>query len=216
MSGEPIKGPTRPKSGRRGSKKRRIPARTDMTAMVDIVMLLLIFYMVTTVFMMPQAMEINMPENTRERIPVKWSKVLTFRIDGNNHFMWNVGDPAEKLPQMIPSIPDKNQSDKFLVDSDSLRAILWNLNHQIDSLNTVIKISPDARYTAMVDLLDEIDYLEWRWNMQAAVMLGKAPEELTRDERFSYRYAIDVWEDTDDRIADAVLSAAGEGGEYRD
>lgn len=216
MSGEPIKRKIRPKSGRRGRRKRRIPARSDMTAMVDIVMLLLIFYMVTTVFMMPQAMEMNMPEIPEDPRPVKWSKVLTFRIDGNNHFLWNVGDPAEKLPQMIPSVPDDKPGDKYLVDSDSLRTILWNLNHQIDSLNTIIKISPGARYTAMVDLLDEIDYLERRWNLQTAAELGTAPDGLTREERFSYRYFIDVWEDSDERIAEAVLLAAGEGGEQND
>ena len=33
-----------------------------MTPMVDIAFLLLIFYMVTTVFAMPQAMEINLPK----------------------------------------------------------------------------------------------------------------------------------------------------------
>ena len=216
MSGEPVKRQMRPKSGRRGRKKRRIPARSDMTAMVDIVMLLLIFYMVTTVFMMPQAMEMNMPEIPKDPRPIKWSKVLTFRIDGDNHFIWNVGDPSEKLPQMIPSAPENKGDDKYLVDSDSLRTILWNLNHQIDSLSTIIKISPGARYNAMIDLLDEIDYLERRWNIRNAVDLCKLPEDLTPDERFSYRYFIDVWEDSDERIAEAVLSAAGEGGEQND
>ncbi len=42
--------------------KRRLGIRIDMTPMVDIVFLLLIFYMVTTVFAMPQAMEVNLPD----------------------------------------------------------------------------------------------------------------------------------------------------------
>ena len=42
-------------------KKRRVAIRIDMTPMVDIAFLLLIFYMVSTVFSMPQAMEINLP-----------------------------------------------------------------------------------------------------------------------------------------------------------
>jgi biopolymer transport protein ExbD len=44
--------------------KRRISVRIDMTPMVDIAFLLLIFYMVTTVFAMPQAMEINCRRRT--------------------------------------------------------------------------------------------------------------------------------------------------------
>ena len=50
-----VKGP-----GKR-PKKTRIPIRIDMTPMVDIAFLLLIFFMVTTVFRTPQAMEINLP-----------------------------------------------------------------------------------------------------------------------------------------------------------
>ena len=51
-------------------KKRRVAIRIDMTPMVDIAFLLLIFYMVTTVFSMPQAMEINLPPESKEILPV--------------------------------------------------------------------------------------------------------------------------------------------------
>jgi biopolymer transport protein ExbD len=212
MSGEPIKRQARPKSGRRSRKKRRIPARTDMTAMVDIVMLLLIFYMVTTVFMMPQAMEINVPEVSPDPPIVRWSRLLTLRIDADNRFFWNVGDPAENLPKLIPSVPGKDGPGQYKVDSDALRWVLRDVNRRIDNLNTLIKIHPAARYNAMVDVLDEIDYMERDWNMQTAAELGKAPEDLTEDEHFSYRYAIDDWVGTDDRIAAEAL-AAGKGGE---
>ena len=47
--------------------KRRISIRIDMTPMVDIAFLLLIFYMVSTVFAMPQAMEINLPPADQEQ-----------------------------------------------------------------------------------------------------------------------------------------------------
>ena len=39
--------------------KRRVGVRIDMTPMVDVAFLLLIFFMVTTVFRTPQALEIN-------------------------------------------------------------------------------------------------------------------------------------------------------------
>jgi biopolymer transport protein ExbD len=56
-----------PKGGKKGLRrpKRRISIRIDMTPMVDIAFLLLIFYMVSTVFSMPQAMEINLPPKDR-------------------------------------------------------------------------------------------------------------------------------------------------------
>jgi biopolymer transport protein ExbD len=45
----------------RRRKKRRVGIRIDMTPMVDVAFLLLIFFMVTTVFRTPKALEINLP-----------------------------------------------------------------------------------------------------------------------------------------------------------
>jgi biopolymer transport protein ExbD len=199
------------KGGRR--QKRRIHIRIDMTPMVDIVMLLLIFYMVTTVFSMPQAMEINLPkENETEEIEVAESKLLTIRIDGENRFFWNIGDPAKSLPQLIPSITPPGDTTGYKVDSDSLRMLLKNLNYDIPKLNTLILIRKDAKYHAMVDILDEIDLLERSWNAATAKKLGKKVDELTKDEKFSYRYAMGEWEDRDDRIIDAALATTQTGG----
>ena len=55
-TGQPGQGPL----GR--AKKKRVGVRIDMTPMVDVAFLLLIFFMVTTVFRRPLAMEVNMPE----------------------------------------------------------------------------------------------------------------------------------------------------------
>ncbi len=214
MSGGEVAERSKPGKGKGGRRqKRRLHVRIDMTPMVDIVMLLLIFYMVTTVFSMPQAMEINLPkkEETKE-IEVAESKLLTIRIDGEDRFFWNVGDPAKSLPQLIPSITPPGDTTGYQVNSDSLRMLLKNLNYDIPKLNTLILIRKDARYKAMVDILDEIDLLERSWNAATAEKLGKKVEDLTTDEKFSYRYAMGQWEDRDDRIIDAALAAAQTGG----
>jgi biopolymer transport protein ExbD len=209
----PSEKPTKGKGGRR--KKRRIHIRIDMTPMVDIVMLLLIFYMVTTVFSMPQAMEINLPpEDEKEDVEVKESNLLTIRIDAEDRFFWNIGNPAENLPQMIPSLnPEADTT--FKVDSDSLRMVLKNLNFDNPRLNTLILINRDATYEAMVDILDEIDVLERSWNAAKAEQLGIKVEDLDlpehKKEKFSYRYAMGDWEDKDDRIVSAALDAASGG-----
>jgi biopolymer transport protein ExbD len=188
--------------------------RIDMTPMVDIVMLLLIFYMVTTVFSMPQAMEINLPPSEEtETVPVKESRLLTIRIDGDDRFFWNIGDPAKNLPQLLPSLRPAADTGGYAVDSDSLRMLLKNLNYDIPKLNTLILIREDARYSAMVDILDEIDLLERSWNAEKANQLDKKVDELTKDEKFSYRYAMGEWEDRDDRIVAAALGATVGGGE---
>jgi biopolymer transport protein ExbD len=200
------------KAGRR--PKRRISIRIDMTPMVDIVMLLLIFYMVTTVFSMPQAMEINLPpEEQTQEVEVAESKLLTIRIDGEDRFFWNVGNPAKNLPQLFPSVRPAADTGGYEVDTDSLRMLLRNLNYDIPKLSTLILIREDARYSSMVDILDEIDLLERSWNAEKAKQLGKKSDELTKDERFSYRYAMGEWEDRDDRIVAAALAAVTGGGE---
>jgi len=197
------------KGGRR--KKRRIHIRIDMTPMVDIVMLLLIFYMVTTVFSMPQAMEINLPpEEETEEVAVKESRLLTIRIDGENRFFWNIGDPAKNIPQLLPSSRLPGDTLGYKVDTDSLRSLLRTLNYDIPKLNTLIMIREDAKYEAWVDILDEIDLLERSWNAAKAKELEIKVEDLDKPEykenKFSYRYAMGEWEDRDDRIV-ALISA---------
>ena len=90
------------KGGRR--PKRRVSIKLDMTPMVDIAFLLLIFYMVSTVFAMPQAMEINLPpaEEQDEEIEVKESNLLTIRVDEESRYWWNIKRTSpENLPQLI-------------------------------------------------------------------------------------------------------------------
>ncbi|UCD17213.1 MAG: biopolymer transporter ExbD [Candidatus Zixiibacteriota bacterium] len=214
MAGAAVSQPERGDKGKGGRRpKRRISIRIDMTPMVDIVMLLLIFYMVTTVFSMPQAMEINLPpvEDT-EQVEVKESNLLTVRIDDENRFFWNIGNPATNLPQLLPSMKSYADTGAYRVQSDTLRTVLKNLNFENPKLNTLILVHSDARYSAMVDILDEIDLLERSWNAATAERLGVEVDDLNKpeykSEKFSYRYAMGEWEDKDDRIVAAALQAA--------
>ncbi len=220
MSGGAVAQSTKAEKGKGGRrKKRRISILIDMTPMVDIVMLLLIFYMVTTVFSMPQAMEINLPpeEVTDTKLIVKESKLLQIRVDAENRFFWNTHNPADSLPHLVPSINAADDTTGYMVDSDSLRMLLVNMNRNIDKLNTLVLIHRNARYNAMVDVLDEIDLLERSWNADTAKRLGIDLDELQKpeykDEKFSYRYAMGDWEDRDDKIVEAALAASGLGGE---
>jgi biopolymer transport protein ExbD len=215
MAGADVSQPQKQGKGKGGRRpKRRMDIRIDMTPMVDIVMLLLIFYMVTTVFSMPQAMEINLPPSEEtETVPVKESRLLTIRIDGDDRFFWNIGDPAKNLPQLLPSLKAAADTGGYRIDSDSLRMLLKNLNYDIPKLNTLILVRENARYNSMVDILDEIDLLERSWNAEKAKQLGKKVDELTKEEKFSYRYAMGEWEDRDDRIVAAALGVSVGGGE---
>jgi len=199
--------------------KRRLAIRIDMTPMVDIAFLLLIFYMVTTVFAMPQAMEINLPklEDIDETLEVKESNLLTLRVDSLSRYWWHIGQAKEGNPPLfLPSDLGKPDSVAYRLNSDSLRAVLFNLNQENPKLNTLILIHRGARYEDLVNILDEIDYLERGWNAGLARQLNKKVTELTEtDGKFSYRYAVGEWEDRDNRIMTFAFQAAMDNGQLQ-
>jgi biopolymer transport protein ExbD len=162
--------------------KRRLGIRIDMTPMVDIVFLLLIFYMVTTVFAMPQAMEVNLPkkEEQENQIDYKESQVLILRVDEDGKLWDNVG---RKIPDQIPF--------------DSLRPLLIRENEREAKLATIVTISPKARYHALVDILDEIDVVERQF------------KESKPD--WSYRFTMKPWDAEDDRAVEKGREHLGEG-----
>jgi biopolymer transport protein ExbD len=192
--------------------KRRISIRIDMTPMVDIAFLLLIFYMVTTVFAMPQAMEINLPpaDQMDEQVDVKESNLLTIRVDDKSRYWWHLRAASpENLPMLLPTAPDTPDTLDYQFWPDTLRNLLVAENQANNKLNTLVLIHRDADYSDMVNILDEIDLIERSWNAQIADRLDKKVSELTaEDGKFSYRYAIGKWEDRDNKILDAAIEKA--------
>ncbi len=203
MAGVDVSAPQK-QSGKKGLRrpKRRIGIRIDMTPMVDIAFLLLIFYMVTTVFSMPQAMEVNLPPASQEDLKIPEKNLLTLHVDGEGRYYWNIGT---ELP--IP------------MRADSLRTLLVDQNKANAKLNTLIIINKDAKYKAMVDILDEIDLIERSFNAATAKEMGVTLKEFNdpkndryeefQSKKFSYRYAMKPWEDRDSRMIEKVLSQNG-------
>jgi biopolymer transport protein ExbD len=201
------------KGGRR--PKRRIAIKLDMTPLVDIAFLLLIFYMVTTVFSMPQAMEINLPPADQEvEVEVKESNLLTIRVDQDGRYWWNLRTPSpENMPLVLPSAPLSSDTVVYRLDTDTLRGLLVHQNRENPRLNTLVLIHPEATYADMVDILDEIDLIERSWNAAKAAELGVKVDKLPKDDKFSYRYAIGDWESRDDKIMEFAIRGAMERGE---
>jgi len=90
------------KKGRR-RKPKRIGVKIDMTPMVDVAFLLLIFFMCTTVFRKPQALEINLPPDPNAKVEIAESNVMTLRViatDDSTHDVrafWRIAkDPFQE------------------------------------------------------------------------------------------------------------------------
>ena len=119
--------------------KRRVGVRIDMTPMVDVAFLLLIFFMVTTVFRTPQALEINLPPDENVKIEVAESKVLSVRVLPDERAYWKRGtDPWART------------------DVTSLTQVFKPFSGNKD-LVVVIKIDREAKFNNMVSIIDELD-----------------------------------------------------------
>jgi biopolymer transport protein ExbD len=122
-----------------GRPKRRVGIRIDMTPMVDVAFLLLIFFMVTTVFRTPQALEINLPPDKDVQVEIAESKVLSIRVLPDNRIYYKRGtDPWAR-------------SD-FAGLTLALKRYKGN-----KELVVVIKIDREAKFSGMVDIIDELD-----------------------------------------------------------
>jgi biopolymer transport protein ExbD len=118
--------------------KKRVGIAIDMTPMVDIAFLLLIFFMVTTVFRLPQAMELNLPPKDAE-VEVAESNVLMLYVYGDGQIVFRVGTDMPLEP----------------VQFSGLRTMIADLLKQNDKLITLVKFDPDMPYHWMVDVIDE-------------------------------------------------------------
>ena len=134
----------RPQALRAGSglvrrPKRRVGIRIDMTPMVDVAFLLLIFFMVTTVFRRPLAMEVNMPE-PGARVEVPESNVMTVFVDQDETLFWRVArqDFEPVAWEQLPSLFEESQQS----NSDVI---------------ILVKIHREARYDSMVHMMDVLD-----------------------------------------------------------
>lgn len=137
------------RGGAKAWKRPRVAIRIDMTPMVDIAFLLLVFFMVTTVFRLPQAMEINLPPETETamELEVGESRLLTLRVIETDALFYNVGND---LPQPL--------------GWDSLRPLLLARKAAVgldkegrSRLIIVARVCRVANYESMVNLIDEFN-----------------------------------------------------------
>ena len=132
----------KPKRERKGAKKakkvRRVGVRVDLTPMVDVLMLLITFFMLTTVFTTPQTMEINLPPDEKP-VEVAESSLLTLRVIQDGTIYWNMGIEP---PQAI----------EFKDLRPKLEAQLKNN----PKLVTLVKVERDGTFEMMVDVMDEL------------------------------------------------------------
>ena len=80
-------------------KLRRIGVKIDMTPMVDVAFLLLIFFMSTSQFDPPQKVPVTLPDS-HSNLKVPESDVLTISISKVNQILWQVGKNPQEFTDL--------------------------------------------------------------------------------------------------------------------
>ncbi len=155
--------------------KRRVNIRIDMTPMVDIAFLLLIFYMVTTVFARPLRMEISLPPKPEPGTPpsdvkIGASKLLIMFVDKSDSLYYQIG---ENMKQPEP------------VSFTKLGEMIETGNRTISGYTMVLKMDQASSYHMMVNIIDEIQSVERRINTDIAEAKKRDPSQKDFSIRFS-------------------------------
>lgn len=122
--GEIIEGEKHEKGAKRRPKKHS--TNIDMTPMVDLMCLLITFFMLTTAFSKPKVMEITMPEkNTdttkKEQPKISAERTINILLSGDDAIYYYIGlaDPNKPpLPQMIKTNFGPEGIRKFLLEKN--------------------------------------------------------------------------------------------------
>jgi biopolymer transport protein ExbD len=114
--------------------KSRPSTEFSAAAMSDIAFLLLIFFLVTTIFALEQGIFMVLPGQESANVKVKRKNIMTVKAHANGSI--TVDDEPTRLGQIQPIVEERLASNPKLV--------------------IVIETHPDAEYGLMVDILDEL------------------------------------------------------------
>ena len=144
-------------------KKRRIGIAIDMTPMVDVAFLLLIFFMCTTQFKPPEKDKITLPESNSEAKSPE-SDIITVAVTSPRPEYGNQSavrviyvQRGQEITRMIP--PEAVKTDMGLVLSNARAA---NPRARI-----IVKMDKDAHYGIMADMMSALQEAKApRFNVQ--------------------------------------------------
>lgn len=137
-------------------KKRRIGIAIDMTPMVDVAFLLLIFFMCTTQFKPPEKDKITLPESNSEAKSPE-SDIITIAVT--------------KIPSVRVIYRQGGNEVQREVPADAVKAdmalILSNARAANPAARVIVKMDKDAPYGVMADLMPALQSAKAsRFNVQ--------------------------------------------------
>lgn len=144
-------------SGKKKIRSRKMAPKVDLTAMVDLAFLLITFFMLTTTLNKPAAMDIAMPDKTKDDMDspvfIDENRTATL-ILGDGKFMWYHGDFKKPIAS----------SEKPADIEKTLAQVVAQLKGKISTMpNTkdmivLIKPSKEARTKDVIRTIDELKH----------------------------------------------------------
>ncbi|RPI14842.1 MAG: biopolymer transporter ExbD [Ignavibacteriae bacterium] len=133
---------------RRTSKKRwqnrkRLGFKVDMTPYVDVIMLLMTFFIMTSTLNQPQVMQINLPKDTAT-VKIPMDNVVYIRVTDNGLIGVSSGKEESEAP------PVK-------VGFNELKNYIEALGQEKNDMVMILKFDKKGKYSYMVDVIDEIN-----------------------------------------------------------
>jgi biopolymer transport protein ExbD len=158
-------------------KKRRIGVSIDMTPMVDVAFLLLIFFMCTTQFKPPEKDKITLPESNSEAKSPE-SDIITIAVTaprpeyGNDSGVRVIYmQHGQEVSRMLP--PQTIKTD--------MGTVLSNARAANPRARVIVKMDKDAHYGVMADMMNALQEAKApRFNVQTELqntggLFKKAP-----------------------------------------
>ena len=169
------------KGGKKKAKK--FSTHIDMTPMVDLMCLLITFFMLTTAFAKPKAMEITMPEKKDdpnvEAPKIEADRTINILMSGNDqvYYYFGVADPKLPLPDLIKTDYSKDGIRKMLLQRN--KTVFKAVSELRDKVIKGEEVMADSTLARRIKDLKKSD-------KNAPIILIKA------DEKAKYRNIVDI------------------------
>jgi len=142
---------TREKSGGKQNKK---PIKIDMTPMVDLNFLLLMFFMFTSSFTKPNVMDLGLPAKDPNPIltnyDIDYRNQITFIIGENNRIFYHQGNEKDLTEAGL------KETDYNGLNVSKIISNAYEKAPKKENFTIIVKPTDDANYKNFVDMMDNI------------------------------------------------------------